>query len=300
LVAADSGAALGVWRRIGRGLTLAWRATGRGVVEFYLSKNLTYSSSIAYYSLLSVFPFLLIVLTVISRIAVGKAGSERTVVNLVERALPSNFDFLSEQLVQMQQAPIPLTIAGTIITVWASMGVFGAITSAVDHAWGTERPYNFFKHKLVAFVMMMAAGLLFVSALVLKGAVQISRMSWFASLADWFPWLPHITGFAGRQAFMPSLILAIGLVYYFVPNTKVRLRDVWFGAILAAVLWRLALAGFSWYLGSLARFDVHGQAGTIVAFLVWVYLSAVILLYGVEVTAAYARARMVLDETEKG
>jgi membrane protein len=298
LVAADNGAALGVWRRTGRGLTLAWRATGRGVVEFYNSKNLTYASSIAYYSLLSVFPFLLIVLTAISRIAVGKAGSERTVVNLVERALPSDFDFLSEQLVQMQQAPIPLTIVGTIITVWASMGVFGAITSAVDHAWGTDRPYNFFKHKLVAFVMMMAAGLLFVSALVLKGAVQISQMSWFASMVDWFPWLPHITGFAGRQAFMPSLILAIGLVYYFVPNTKVRLRDVWFGAILAALLWRLALAGFSWYLGSFARFNVHGQAGAVVAFLVWVYLSAVILLFGVEVTAAYARARMVLDEAE--
>ena len=68
-----------------------------------------------------------------------------------------------------------------------------------------------------------------------------------------------------------------------------RLRDVWFGAILAGLLWRLAFAGFSWYVRDLSRFSVHGSVATVVAFLVWVYLSAVILLYGVEVTAAYAR-----------
>ena len=93
-------------------------------------------------------------------------------------------------------------------------------------------------------------------------------------------------------------MLAIGLIYYFAPNTKVRLRDVWFGAILAALLWRCALALFSWYLQRFAEFGVHGSVGTVVAFLLWVFVSAVILLYGVEVTAAYARARKALGESE--
>ncbi len=52
------------------------------------------------------------------------------------------------------------------------MGVFGAITSAVNHAWGAEQPYGFLKHKVVAFVMMLAAGLLAVTALLLVGAVR--------------------------------------------------------------------------------------------------------------------------------
>jgi len=90
---------------------------------------------------------------------------------------------------------------------------------------------------------------------------------------------------------MPATILAIGLIYYFLPNTRVRLRDVWFGAVLAAILWRLALAGFSWYVRALTGYGVHGSIGAVVAFLVWVFLSAVILLYGVEVTAAYAKLR---------
>ena len=87
-------------------------------------------------------------------------------------------------------------------------------------------------------------------------------------------------------------ILVVGLIYYFIPNAKVRLRDVWFGAILAGVLWRLALWGFTWYVRDLDRFrNFHGSVTSIVVFLMWVYLSAIILLFGCEVTAAFARER---------
>ena len=298
MTAEERGDVEGVGARLRRTLVLGWRATGRGLVDFYNSNNITYASSIAYYALLSLFPFILLVLTVMSRVAVGKAGNEQAVVDLVERALPRDFEFLSTQVVQLQKAPIPLTIAGAIITVWASMGVFGAITSAVDAAWGTERPYSYFKHKLIAFLMMVAAAVVFAAALLLMGTVHVVHTSWFKSIEAWFPWLPNLTAIAGREAFMPAFILAIGLIYYFAPNTKVRLRDVWFGAILAAILWRLALALFSWYLARFAQFGVHGSVGTVVAFLVWVFVSAAILLYGVEVTAAYARARKAIGESQ--
>jgi membrane protein len=290
LAAKTKTATPGIWRQAGRTLQLASRATGRGVIEFYNSQNLTYSSSIAYYSLLCCFPFVLMVLTVLSRLAVLRAGDEQALVRLVERALPSDFEFLSTQVMQFQRAPVPLTIAGGLLTIWAAMGVFGAITSAVDHAWGTAKPHGYFKHKLMAFVMMLAAALMFAASLFVAGAVQASGRVWFTSLEGWLPWLSAATGFAARYALTPAVIVAFGLIYYFAPNTRVRLRDVWFGAILAGLLWRLALAGFSWYLRG-ARFNVHGSVGAVVAFLVWVYLSAVILLYGVEVTAAYAKAR---------
>ena len=83
----------------------------------------------------------------------------------------------------------------------------------------------------------------------------------------------------------------VGLVFYFVPNTKVRFRDVWPGAVWTAVLWRLALEGFSWWVRTFARASVHGSIATVVWFLVWVYISSVLLLYGVEVTALYAQLR---------
>ena len=76
------------------------------------------------------------------------------------------------------------------------------------------------------------------------------------------------------------------------PNAKVRFRDVWVGAVLTGLLWRGALGGFSLYLRDMSRFtSIHGSIAGAVVFLLWVYVSAVILLYGAEVTAAYARLR---------
>ena len=280
-----------LWRKFVRGVRTALRATYRGVVEFYNSNNLTFASSIAYYSLLSIFPFILLVFSVVSKLAVVRAGGEQAVVALVERGLPSNFDFLSNQVISLQRTPIELSIAGTLITVWASMGVFGAITSAVNHAWGVERQYNFFMHKLVAFVMLLVAGVVFSGALFLVGAVQLTQESWFTPAMEWFPQLKGMGGWIASNSLMPGAILSIGLIYYYAPNAEVRLRDVWYGAVLAAMLWLAALEGFSWYLRAFARFGAAGQAGAVIGFLVWVFLSAVILLYGVEVTAAYARLR---------
>jgi len=284
------------WRRVRRAANLAWRAAGLGIVEFYKSSNLTFASSIAYYSLLSFFPFILLVLSALSRLTVSSDGNDQAVINLIARALPRDFAFLSDQILQLQKTPFQLTVAGTIVMLWASMGVFGAVTSAVNHAWAVEQPLGFFKHKLIAFVMMLAAGFLLVTALLLMGAVQLVQANWFRSVLEYFPWLEALSGFAYRNAILPMLVLVVGLIYYYAPNAQVRFRDVWFGAVLAAVLWRLALAGFSWYVKGFSRFTVHGQVGTVVVFLVWVYLSAVILLYGVEVTATYARLRKHLPQ----
>ena len=89
------------------------------------------------------------------------------------------------------------------------------------------------------------------------------------------------------------LVVCVGLVFRFVPNVRVTFRDVWPGAVLTALLWRLAFAFFSWYASDLSRWTVHGSVAAVVVFLLWIYVSAVLLLYGVEMTAAYVRLRAV-------
>ncbi len=98
---------------------------------------------------------------------------------------------------------------------------------------------------------------------------------------------------------MLIFILVVGLIFYFVPNAKVRFKDVWPGAIFTGVLWRLMLLGFTWYLRDLSRFTkIHGSISAAVVFLLWVYLSAVILLYGVEFTVSYARLRRHITDDQ--
>ena len=277
-----------------RAIRLAWRAAGRGFVEFYNSENLTFASSIAYYSLLSIFPFLLLVLGLVSRLAMGADPQEVT--DIIHRSLPRGFEFLDAQIKALAAAPLKFTVLGTLITLWASMGVFGAVTSAVNHAWGVEKNYGFFKHKLVAFLMLMAAGALLILALFIVTTIEVVESRWFAGVLSQYPVLQDFQSFAVRNAVTPMFVLVVGFIYYFVPNAQVRLRDVWFGAILAGVLWRLAFSGFAWYVRDLSRLSVHGGISATVAFLLWVYVQAVILLYGVEVTAAYARLRKHLPQ----
>jgi membrane protein len=268
-------------------LRLAGRAIVRGALDFFRSNNLTFASSIAYYSLLSFFPFVLISLDLLGRFAVEHG--DKPFLRLVALVLPSQLDFVVKQTDELSQAPLRLSVISIVLLIWASMGVFSAVTTAVNYAWGVERPLSYFKNKLVSFLMLVTAGGLLLVTLGFMSAIQARHADWFTRLAAIAPGLVHFEGLAARSAPTLMLIVVIGMVYYFVPNTKVRLRDVWVGAILAGTLWRLAFIGFALYIRGYSRWSVHGSITAVVLFLVWVYVSAVILLYGVEVSAAYSR-----------
>jgi membrane protein len=265
-------------------------AIWRGITGIYHSNDLTFASSIAYYALLSLFPFFLLVLAILASVTDNDVD-RASVLDFVLRYFPRQFEFVNSQLHAMQSAGIRLGIFGSVLMVWAAMGVFGAITSAVNHAWGVEKQPSYLKHKLMAFIMLCTASLLLLVGLLLVSAINVAEARWFEVIMARAPGLLVLQGWAVKSASTVIFIVLVGLVFYFVPNAAVRFRDVWVGAVLTGVLWRGALAGFSRYVRDLNRFSVHGSIAAVVVFLVWIYISAVILLYGVEVTAAYARLR---------
>ncbi|NUR56943.1 MAG: YihY/virulence factor BrkB family protein [Acidobacteria bacterium] len=266
-------------------------AIWRGVVGIYHSNDLTFASSIAYYTLLSLFPFFLLVFTILGSVT-ANAADRAEILGFVLRYFPRQIEFVTTQLDSLQQARVRLGVAGSLLMIWAAMGVFGAITSAVNHAWGVEKQPSYFKHKLISFVMLVAASLLLLAGLLMISAINVIEARWFAVVLTRTPGLAVMTHFAVRWASTVVLILVVGLIFYFVPNAKVRFRDVWVGAVVTGLLWRGALSGFSWYVHDMTRFsNIHGSIAAVVVFLVWVYISAVLLLYGVEVTAANARLR---------
>jgi membrane protein len=263
----------------------------RGFESFYNSDNLTYAASIAYYSLLSLFPFFMLALTILGRMA-NNDHDRTAVLGFVLRYFPAQFEFITKQLDAFDRNLITVGVAGTIALVWGALGFFGAISTAVNYAWGVEKQRSFWKHKLFSFLMLLVAGAMLIVAMMLVSASQVVGATWFAGVLAHFPGLFVLRGFAIRHATTLLFILVVGFVYYFVPNAKVRFRDVWIGAIVTGLMWKGALEGFSWYMRDMSRFTrVNGSVAAVVVFLVWVYVQAVILLYGVEFTAAYARLR---------
>jgi len=261
------------------------------MVDIYNSDDLTYASSIAYYTLLSLFPFFLLVFSILGS-ATADPQSRAAILDFVFRYFPRQFDFITTQLDAFERARVRLGVAGSLLMIWAAMGVFSAITTAINHAWGVEKQPSYFKHKLMAFIMLVTASLLLLGGLLLVSAINVVQANWFAGVLARTPGLMVLRNFTIQWATTMVFVLVVGLIFYFVPNAKARFRDVWVGAVVTGLLWRAALFGFSWYVRDMTRFsNIHGSIATVVVFLVWVYTSAVILLFGVEVTAANARLR---------
>jgi membrane protein len=265
----------------------AWRA----LVRLVNTNDLTHAAAIAYYALLSLFPFLLLVISMFGSITADE-GDRLAVLGFVFRYFPTQFDFVNTQLDAFRQTRVQVGVAGALALIWASLGVFGAVTSAVNDAWGVEKQRSFLKHRMVSFLMLVAGGGVMIFGLLLVGAVEVAQASWFGVMLTRFRWLQALQTLTFTYSATIVLILAVGLVYYFIPNAKTRFRDVWVGAVLTGLLWRVAFGGFSWYIGRSGSLTfIHGSIAAVVVFLLWIYVSSVILMYGVEFTAAYARLR---------
>ena len=280
-----------ILRRLRAELRLSGVAAWRGLVELVNSNDLTHAASIAYYALLSFFPFLLLVLSVVGSIT-GNENDRLAILTFVFRYFPTKLDFVDNQLQAFTANRVQLGVAGALALIWASLGVFGAITSAVNEAWGVERQRSFWKHRLVSFLMLVAGGGVLVVALLLVGAVEVAQGSAFGAMIARFQWMAVLQTLTFNYFATVMLIIAVGLVFYFIPNAKTRFRDVWVGAALTGVLWRVAFDGFAWYIArNKSMTMIHGSIAAVVVFLLWVYVSAIILMYGVEFTATYARLR---------
>jgi len=271
-------------------------AAWRGVVEFYNSEGMTHAASIAYYALLSLFPFLLLVLSILGSVTADPSDRD-AVVRFVFRYFPQQFDFMTGQLDAFRSQTLSLGVGGLIALTWASLGVFNAVSSAIDHAWAVERRRSFLMHRLVSFLMMLSAGAVFIVALILASMARVAETNWFWGLLSESPRLRGLSAVTADYGATLLLIGCVALLFYFIPNTSVRFRHVWPGAILTGLAWRGALSAFSWYARDMAAWNaIHGSIAAVVVFLFWIYISAVILLYGVEMTAAYARLQTAAEK----
>jgi membrane protein len=271
-------------------MRLMLRAAWRGVGEFYRSEGLTHAASISFYALLSLFPFLLLLFSVIGALTADQESRD-AVIGFVFRYFPQQFEFVTRQVDSFRTERVGIGIGGGLALADAALGVFNAMSSAVNHAWGVERNRSFLWQRVFSFLMMLSAGAMFVAAIILVSAVRVAEARWFGSLGYRPTWIDTVSGASADYAATALLVVCVGLVFRFVPNVKVRFRDVWPGALLTGLLWRLAFALFSAYAANPQRWSVHGSVAAVVVFLLWIYVSAVLLLYGVEMTASYVRLR---------
>ena len=281
LALAVAGVAAGWAGRVAR----AARAACSGFVAHHA---LTSASSIAYYAVVSLFPFLLLSAALLGRFAAAPAERDAAA-GVLLRFFPAQVELVRTQLDAVAQASAGLGAAGVAVAAWVSLGIFRALGFGVSRAWNVEYRPGFLRRQLLALGMLTAAGLVLVVSLVWVSLGGILASSRFATLIEAAPALSAVADLPGRYAPMAAVMVIAGLIYALVPSVAVRLRDVWVGAVFTGLLWQLGLTAFSWYLRELADLSLHGSIAAVVTFLFWVYASAAIFLFGAEFTAAWIR-----------
>ncbi len=291
-------------RRVGSWLDRLYLSANRGLrgypallvrvgQAFSRHEGALLSASLAYYALFSFFPLILLIIVVGSNYLTAMEA-KRLAVNLAVQFAPGAAELVSNNVEQVLRQRGTIGAVAGLGLLWSSSGVFGAIYRAVNRAWGENRPSQAWQGRLFGLAATIIVGLLFFLSVALTTALTVIQ-SWRLPVLGWQPFLdPAVTRLAGWLWSLSTLLVTVGLfslLYRILPRAGVAWRDVWLGGIAAGLAWQLARLLFTWYL-SFVRYNlVYGSLGAIVAFLLWSYLSALILLLGAELTAQFARWR---------
>lgn len=247
------------------------------------------AGSIAYFGVFSLFPILLFLVSVLGYF-LEKIGSPIEIALLITQAIPISRNLVYSNLVQILGAHKLGGIIGLVGLLWAGSSVFSTISRNINRAWPNAQSRNLFEHRLFAFLMIFVLLLLVASWLITNLIVNLMPRIIVPFLGEVSIFENHFRN--DLYGFIPLLIAFLILfgLYRWIPNTHVRWREAFWGAITAAILMDLSTQLFTWFISSgMASFDViYGSLGTGIALLAWAYICAVIIILGAHLCAAIA------------
>lgn len=261
------------------------------LAEFFDDRAPMLGASVAYYTLFSLAPLLVIALAIAGFFFGQEASSGQLASTLAGLLGPQGAQAVQDMVAHARRpgAGILATLLGVAALVFGAGGVFGQLQVAMDTIWDVRRRKGrgvkgFVKDRFFSFAMVLGVGfLLLVSLLVtavLSATGQLLRGSLPGGDALWM-----VLNFLISLAIL-SLLFA--LLFKVVPDVEVAWRDVLLGGFLTAVLFTVGKSLIGLYLGRGAIGSAYGAAGSLVVVLVWIYYSAQIFFLGAEFTQVYA------------
>ncbi len=260
-------------------------------INLFLKRNCSHiAGAIAFYMLFSLFPLFLAMISVLGFVLGPEAEREELAIRLAE-ALPVSSEFISRTVREVVETRALTGLASVLGLFTAASAAFGAIRKGINAAWGISQTRPFIKERMIDFALVMGAGLLMMATLFSTPVLGVMRevILILAPEADFFTDL--VWSLVLVLIFPIVAFCIFTLLYCYLPNTEVKMAQVWPGALTAAIALTGANEALVWYFGTfpLAYNVVYGPVGAIMALLTWAYLSAIILLFGALITATYSR-----------
>ncbi len=246
------------------------------------------SAQLAYFFLLSLFPFLLFLVTLIGYLPIDN----HAVLDFLSTYLPAEvIEMIDSNLTHIIQTKSGgLLSVGIIGTIWSASNGMNAITKSFNRAYGVEEERSFFVARGIAIGLTFGMIIVIAVALLLPVFGKLIGEQFFAlfHLSEGF-----LKSWNILRWIVSSLIFFIVFftLYMVAPHTKVKARQAVWGTLFATIAWQIVSLGFSFYVNTLGNYSAtYGSLGTVIILMIWFYLSGIIINSG-GVLNAYMKDR---------
>ncbi len=257
----------------------------RLIEKFFADGSIILSSSIAYYFLFSIFPLMLILIS-ISGFLVDSLNLSIPILDFVEERIPIVYSFTETNIEKAVQHRRGVGIIGVAFLLLSTTYVFDSIQFALNKIFKTESHRKFWKQKIFGFLIIsMVFGLIFFSFVFSTILFYLADIILaFIALGETISNL--LVRFMSLAIGLLFNFAIFGLVYFFGTNKRIGIKNIYIGAIVAALAWETSKHIFIIFLNRFATFELtYGSVGSIIGFLLWIYISSIILLLGAQINS---------------
>jgi membrane protein len=268
----------------------------RDTVSLWTSKNaFQFAGAIAFYTLFSLAPLMIILVTGAGIIFGEEAARGEIAVQIEALVGPQAAQAVEDAVDQarIERSGLLPTLLGIGLLLFGATTVFAQLQGALNHLWDVApRPAKsgillFLRTRLLSLGLVLVIGFL----LLVSFALTVSVAAFVRFGSEWIP-VPNAVAWITDLAFSVAVVtILFGLMFKVLPDVNLRWRDMWQGALLAAVLFAVGQYGISFYLTQAAPGSAYGAAGSLVIVLMWVYYSTLILLLGAAFTRTWLRQK---------
>jgi len=251
------------------------------------------SAALAFYTIFSIAPVLLIAVGVASFFLTPDTATDR-IVGEMEQMIGAQGANAVRQVIESSRGfgkGIWAMSVGIVTLVMGATAVFGELQSALNEIWDVKaKPdrgviMSFMVDRIRSFSIAIGVGFLLLVTLVISAL--ISGLQNY--LNNWLPGIPWVWQMANAVSSFFVVAILFAMIYKFLPDVVISWRNVWIGAAVTALLFTAGKYAIGIYLGRTATASAFGAAGSLVVLLFWVYYSALISFFGAEFTQVYAR-----------
>lgn len=250
-------------------------------------------AQLAYYLVLSFFPFLIFLMTLI-----GYSNLDSMqIIEGLRTILPSNIVELTSavivEVVESQNGGI--LGASAILTIWSASSSFRALLKGINKAYNIKENRSFIKRAILAiiFTFVLAFAIILALALLVFGDVISKYLLKYIAYNDFIHDLWNLLRYSVVVVIM---IIIFAAIYRYTPSRRTKWRETVPGAIFATLGWIIVSFGFSFYVNNFANYSrVYGSLGTIFALMTWLYISSIIIILGGEINSLMWRGRKSIE-----